>query len=100
MLPGTYTLKLVLSAGGQKFGKYEAPLVVEPFTGDSLSLGGPALGERYAPVSQLTANMDAALLEERTPLVFKDMELVPSASNRFAKTDRSRCSTWRSMIRR
>jgi VWFA-related protein len=85
--PGTYTLKLVLSAGGQKFGKYEAPLVVEPFNGDTFALGGPALGERYAPVSQLTANMDAALLEERTPLVFKDMELVPSAGNRFAKTD-------------
>jgi hypothetical protein len=85
--PGSYTLKLVLSAGGQKFGKYEAPLVVEPFSGTSFTLGGPALGERYAPVSQLTANMDAALLEERTPMVFKNLELVPSASNRFAKTD-------------
>ena len=39
------------------------------------------------PVSQLTANMDAALLKERTPLVFKGMELVPSTSYRFAKSD-------------
>lgn len=84
--PGSYTLKLVLSAGGEKFGKYVTPLVVEPFSGDDLSLGGPALGDRYAPVSQLTVNMDAALLEERVPLVFKDMELVPSASHRFAKS--------------
>jgi hypothetical protein len=83
--PGSYTLKLVLSAGGEKFGKYAAPLVVEPFTGESLSLGGPAFGDTYVPVSQLTAHMDAALLEERTPLVFKDMELVPSTSCRFAK---------------
>ena len=30
--------------------------------------------------------MDAALLEERTPLVFKGMELVPSTSYRFAKS--------------
>ena len=84
--PGSYTLKLVLSAGGEKFGKYVLPLKVEPFSGDSLSLGGPALGERFVPVSQLTANMDAALMEERTPLVFKGMELVPSTSGRFAKS--------------
>ena len=84
--PGSYTLKLVLSAGGEKFGKYVVPLIVEPFSGNDLSLGGPALGEKYVPVSQLTANMDAALLEERTPLVFKGMELVPSTSHRFAKS--------------
>ncbi len=47
--PGSYTLKLVLSAGGEKFGKYVVPLVVEPFTGDDLSLGGPALGDKYRP---------------------------------------------------
>jgi hypothetical protein len=84
--PGSYTLKVALSAGGEKFGKYVAPLVVDPFPGDTLSLGGPALGEGFVPVSQLTANMDAALMEERTPLVVKNMELVPSTSYRFAKT--------------
>ncbi len=83
--PGSYTLKLVLSAGGQKFGKYEVPLVVEPFSGESLSLAGPALGDRYVPVSQPVVNMDAALLEDRTPLVFHGMEFVPSASYRFSK---------------
>jgi VWFA-related protein len=83
--PGSYTLKLVLSAGGEKFGKYVVPLVVEPFTGDSLSLGGPALGQGFLPVSKLTANMDAALLEERTPLVFNGMQLIPSTNYRFAK---------------
>jgi VWFA-related protein len=84
--PGSYTLKVALSAGGEKFGKYVAPLVVDPFPGDTLSLGGPAFGESFVPVSQLTANMDAALMEERTPLVVKNMELVPSTSYRFAKT--------------
>jgi VWFA-related protein len=84
--PGSYTLKLVLSAGGEKFGKYVVALVVEPFSGNDLSLGGPALGDKFVSVSQLTANMDAALLEERTPLVFNGMQLVPSASYRFAKS--------------
>ncbi len=85
--PGSYTLKLVLSAGGQKFGKYAAPLVIEPFSGDALTVGGPALGKRYAPVSQLSANMDAALLEDRVPLVVKGLEFVPAASYNFAKDD-------------
>src|SRR5208337_651217 len=58
----------------------------EPFSGNDLSLGGPALGEGFLPVSQLTAKMDAALLEERTPLVFNGMQLVPSTNYRFAKT--------------
>jgi hypothetical protein len=84
--PGTYTLKLVLSSGGEKFGKYVTPLVVEPFTGNDLCLGGPALGETYAPISQITANMDAALMEDHTPLVFNNMELVPSTSYRFPKS--------------
>ena len=83
--PGSYTLKVVLSAGGQKFGKYETPLVVEPFTGNELSLGGPALGEKYVPASKFTTSMDAALVEKHTTLAFKDMVLVPSTSCRFAK---------------
>ena len=85
IVPGSYTLKLVLSAGGEKFGKYEVPFDVQPFTGASLSLAGPALGEKFVPTSQLAANMDAALMEDRTPLMFKDMELVPSTSYRFAQ---------------
>ena len=84
--PGTYTLKLVLSAGGEKFGKYVFPLVVDPFTGSDLSLGGPALGDRYVPVSQATTSMDTNLMEDRTPLVFKGMQLVPSTTYRFAKS--------------
>lgn len=81
--PGSYTLKLVLSAGGEKFAKYEVPFYVQPFTGANLSLAGPAMGEKFIPVSQLAASMDAALMEDRTPLVCKGMELVPSTSYRF-----------------
>jgi VWFA-related protein len=84
--PGKYTLKLVLSAGGEKFGKYETPLVVDPFSGNEFTLGGPALSDKLVPVSQLTVSMDEALLEERPPLVFKGMQVVPSPNNRFEKS--------------
>ena len=86
--PGKYKLKLVLSAGGQKFGKYEMALSVDPFTGSELTVGGPALSDQAVPVSGLTAQMDQALVEERTPLVFQGMQIVPSANNRFAKNAR------------
>ena len=53
--PGSYTLKIVLSAGGEKFGKYEVPFYVQPFTGRIVNLAGPALGEKFVPISQLAA---------------------------------------------
>ncbi len=84
--PGSYTLKLVLSAGGEKFGKYVVPLTVEPFTGDALSVSGPALGLGFLPVSKLAARMDAALMEDRTPLLFNGMQLIPSTTSQFART--------------
>ncbi len=36
---GTYKLTVVLSAGGDTFGKFESPLQIDPFDGKSLSLG-------------------------------------------------------------
>jgi VWFA-related protein len=86
--PGKYTLKLVLSAGGQKFGKYEMSLAVDPFTGNELTVGGPALSNKLIPESGLSAGMDEALIEERTPLVFKGMQIVPSTNNRFARNSK------------
>jgi len=81
--PGKYTLKLVLRAGGQKFGKFEMPLVIEPYDGKKLHISGVALSNHFQQISQLTAGIDAALLEDRTPLVVKGVELTPSADNRF-----------------
>lgn len=86
--PGKYNLKVVLGAANQKFGKYEMPLSIEPFDGKKFHLSGLALSNRLQPISQLTASLDAALLEERTPLVVKGIELMPSSSNRFKRGDK------------
>lgn len=85
--PGKYNLKLVLTAGGQKFGKVEAPLNVTPFNGKRFSLSGLALCKHMQPVSQMTAQLDTDLLEERTPLVVKGTEFVPSANHNFARNE-------------
>ncbi len=83
--PGMYTLKLALNSGG-KFAKFETPFYVQPFNGSQLTLAGPALGDRIGTVTQLAANMNSALMEDRHQLIFNSVELMPSATYKFAKT--------------
>lgn len=84
--PGKYSLKVVMSTGGESFGKYETPLVIEPYDGKHFGLSGVALCDQIQPISRMAADLDAALLEERTPLVAQGMQLIPSASNRFQRS--------------
>jgi hypothetical protein len=86
--PGKYTLKLVLSTGGEKFGKYETALTIAPFDGQHLELSGPALSDTFRPVDQLVASLDSQLLEDQTPLLFQGMEVFPQAGNRFQRGDK------------
>jgi VWFA-related protein len=86
--PGRYTLKVVLSSGEQSFGKYETPLVIEPHSAKALDLSGVALSNNVQPVSQLTEQLDAELLEERTPLVVQGLQITPSPNNQFQREEK------------
>ena len=86
--PGKYTMKVVLSGGGEKFGKYEMPLSIEPFDGASLHISGVVLSDRLQPVSAITAGIEEQLLEERTPLVSRGVQVTPSPSHHFTKTEK------------
>jgi hypothetical protein len=85
--PGTYKLTVVLSGGGDTFGKFEAPLQIDAYDGQHFSLGGVALTNSATRISDIPSGLDSVLLEDRTPLVVKGMQIVPSASNRFKRTD-------------
>lgn len=85
--PGQYKLTVVLSGGGQNFGKYETPLAIDAYDGKSFALSGIALSSDIEPLAQLGGALDADLLAGRTPLVVRNLELVPSASNHFKKAD-------------
>jgi VWFA-related protein len=85
--PGAYRLTVVLSAGGDAFGKFESPLAIDPYDGKHFSLGGVALTNSAQKLNDIPTGLDAALLEDRTPLVVKGMHIVPSGSNRFKHTD-------------
>jgi hypothetical protein len=85
--PGTYKLTIVLSAGGDSFGKFESPLTIDPYDGKHFSLSGVALTNSAQRLNDIPTGLDSVLLEDRTPLVVKGMQIVPSGSNRFKHTD-------------
>jgi VWFA-related protein len=82
---GEYTFKLVLTAGGAKFGKYVVPLVVDPFSGKEVALSGPAFGDDLIPYLLDSTEADPALTEAIAPMAANDVQIVPSSSNRFQK---------------
>jgi VWFA-related protein len=84
---GTYKLTVVLSGGGDTFGKFESPLQIDAYDGKSMSLGGIVLTNSATRVSDIPTGLDSILLEDRTPLVVKGMQVVPSATNRFKRSD-------------
>jgi hypothetical protein len=84
---GTYKLTVVVSSGGDAFGKYESPLQIDPYDGKQFSLGGVVLTNSMQKLTDIPTGLDSVLLEDRTPLVVKGMQINPSASNRFKKAD-------------
>jgi hypothetical protein len=85
--PGTYKLTVVFSTGGESFGKFETPLVIEPYDGKKFALGGVVLSTDFQRVDQISSNVDATLLEDHTPLIAKGMQFTPAAIKQFKKSD-------------
>src|SRR5579862_4089501 len=86
--PGQYRLTVILSGGGQNFGKYETPLNIDTYDGKAFSLSAIALTKHLERVSDLGGALDADLLADHAPLVVHQMEVIPSGSNRFKKSDK------------
>jgi hypothetical protein len=86
--PGKYDLKIVMSAGGEKFGKFETSLSIGQFTGQKFGMSGVALSRELRHTTNMLASLDTELLEERTPLIFQGTEVVPTADYNFSKQDK------------
>src|SRR5271169_217757 len=84
---GKYTLKVVFNSGNESFGKLQLPLVIDPYDGKQFSMSGVALSNEVRRVSDMSTGLDSELLADRTPLVVQGIQVVPSDSNRFKKTD-------------
>jgi hypothetical protein len=85
--PGNYLLKVVFSSGNASFGKLETPLLIDAYQGNEFSMSGIALSNSIHRAADSATALDGQLLEDRTPLLVKGLQISPSASNHFKKSD-------------
>jgi len=86
---GQYTLKVVFSSSGESFGKLEAPLTIDPYDGKQMTISSIALSHDIHRASDLGTSLDAALMEDRKPLVSQDLEVTPSPTTKFRKAEQA-----------
>jgi VWFA-related protein len=85
---GVYNLKVVFDSGGASFGKLESPLAINAYDGKDLAVSGIAFSTLFVKVTDAEANMDAQLLEGRSPLVAANLQFTPTGAARFKATDK------------
>jgi len=85
---GQYTLKVAVNSG-DKYGKFDVPLNVDPYDKSQFSMSGLALSKEFHKVSDMSENLDTLLLQERTPLVTQGLQIVPSGGSTFKKSERA-----------
>jgi len=83
MRPGSYNLKLAFTSSGEAFGKLELPLGIEPYESGQFWVSSLALSKEVRRTSEASAEIEASLLQDKTPLIAKDLQVVPSGSNLF-----------------
>jgi VWFA-related protein len=86
--PGAYKLSVVLSSGGDSFAKFETPLKIDAYDGKKFTLGGVVLSKTLQPVDQIPSDVDSTLLEDRTPMIIKGMQITPAANYSFKQSDK------------
>ena len=87
--PGQYHFTLAFSSGGQSFGKLEAPLDVAERKEGELALSGLVLSKEVHPASDVGLNLGVSLTGDRTPLVAQGMQVIPTGSNQFMKSEQA-----------
>lgn len=85
---GQYSLRVVFSSRSESFGKSVVPLTIDPYDGKQLSLSALVLSNDVRSTAEAT-DLDALLLEDRKALVVRGMQVRPSASDHFKKTDKA-----------
>jgi hypothetical protein len=84
---GKYNFKIVFSEGGDNFGKLEMPLEIDSFKSDQFAVSGLALSKEYHRTSEMGAALDAALIEDKKPLIAGGLQIVPTGNPTFTKSD-------------
>jgi VWFA-related protein len=86
--PGTYDLKVVFSSGASQLGRLDTPLKVEPWDAQAFSLSGLALSKNVHPANDMLGGLGSELLDDRVPLIVNGVQITPTGSNRFKKSEK------------
>jgi VWFA-related protein len=84
---GKYNLKVAFNSGGEQFGKVEQPLAIDSYDDKQFSISAVALSNEMHRVADVGSGLDGVLIEGHTPLVTQGMQITPSGTNHFKKTD-------------
>jgi hypothetical protein len=85
---GVYSLKVVFDSGEASFGKLEAPLVINAYEASDFAVSGIAFSKVFGKVTDADSNLDALLLEGRSPLVAGNYQFTPTGYSRFKAADK------------
>ena len=77
----------MFSAGGKHFGKFETPIQIVPYLGETITLGGVVLSTNFEQLDQGSNPLDAMLAEDRTPLIANGVQITPAAKYQFKTSD-------------
>ncbi len=89
IIPGRYSLSVVFSSGGENFGKAETPLTIPAYSRGQFALSGIALSREARPASNL--GLEPALIDQGTPLIAGAMQVIPTGSNVFTRSEQAFC---------
>jgi len=64
------------------------PLVIDPYDGKTFTMSAIMLSDEVKPAAGLGGALEADLLSDRTPLIVQNLEIVPSGSNHFKRTEK------------
>jgi hypothetical protein len=84
---GKYTFKIVFTESGDSFGKLELPLEIDSYAADQFAVSGLALSKEYHRTSEMGADLDLALIQDKKPLIADGIQVVPVGNSIFTKSD-------------
>jgi hypothetical protein len=82
---GTYTLQAAVGVGPTAVGNVKMPLTVPAWRSGTLGISGIALSSEVRPLDAEAS--EGPVLEGRGPLVAGGKQFIPSATNRFRRSD-------------
>ncbi len=86
--PGKYRFKIAVQDQGGLIGAVEQPVDIPAYRSGQLTTSSLVLSDSMQPVSDLLGNVEAQLLDEKNPLVFKGTRVNQSVAKRFYQNGR------------